>query len=130
MAKLGLSNVKRIISWLILAMSSIALVACSVSLLEGEGCNQGVRDSKFSEYEFEGPYSVKQATQIFNKETGDYPSQDLSNNWVSFLNQVDTSTCIYRFTSSDDDWNKLKGVEGFALTKDAKVINMFIVKKS
>ena len=126
----GLSKVKSIISLPILTLSINLLFACSVASKDVRDCNEGVIDNRFSGYIFEGPYTVNQATEIFNKETRDYPSHNLTSNWESFLNEADTSSCIYRFTSSDGDWNKLQGANGFALTQDAKVINIFIVKKS
>jgi hypothetical protein len=94
------------------------------------GCDKGITDERFSDYIFDGPYTIKQATQIYNKETQSNLSRDLARSWKSFLTETNASGCIYRFTSSDADWDALQGVKGFALTHNSKVVNIVIIKKS
>lgn len=130
MVRRGLDKMKNILSWLTLILLINSLISCSAMSVKVRGCGEGVTDNRFSDYIFDGPYTIKQATQIYNKETKSNPSRGLASSWESFLTEVNASSCIYRFTSSDADWDKLKGVKGFALTHNTKVVNIVIIKKS
>lgn len=130
MEQRGLDKMKNIRLRLIFILSINLLIACSAMPVGAKECKSSVKDSRFSDYIFDGPYTVKQANQLFRKEIKNNSSKDLANNWKSFLSEADNSGCIYRFTASEADWDELKGVKGFALTKDAKVVNIVITKKS
>lgn len=130
MEQRGLDKMKNILLKLIPILSINLLIACSALPVEAKECGSNVKDSRFSDYIFDGPYTTRQASQLFREEIKNNSSKHLANKWKSLLTEAEGSGCIYRFTASEADWDELKGVKGFALTKDAKVVNIVITKKS
>lgn len=49
---------------------------------------------------------------------------------ITFLQNTSTNQCIYFFTSHNDDWNALRGIEGFAAVEAGILKNIKITKKS
>ncbi|MCH2177132.1 MAG: hypothetical protein MK193_15540 [Lentisphaeria bacterium] len=119
---------EKILAALILCIS--VAVACNVQSTETNSCLAGVKDERFSNYIFEGPLTADKATKRFKQQTIGGSLGLADEKWLSFLNGLSKGGCIYEFTSSEADWNSLRGVKGYALVRKAKIIDIIIIKKS
>ncbi|WP_218355426.1 hypothetical protein [Alteromonas lipotrueiana] len=121
---------KKNIGWLVTILLSVFLIACSTHSTVVKACSIEVSDSRFSNLMFEGPYTIKQATDIYNNRAKVTLSDEAESDWQLLFKKASASGCIYKFTSSESDWDNLRGVEGLALVRDDKVTDIVLIKKN
>lgn len=121
---------KKTIGWLVIILLSVFMTACSTHAKEVNTCGVEVTDSRFSDLIFKGPYTIKQATDIYNNKANVALSDEAASDWQLLLKKASASGCIYKFTSSKSDWDNLRGVEGLALVRDDKVTDIALIKKN
>lgn len=116
-----------IVSWFLICSSACGSSSCNVEQLK-KSIGREIIVSKAQELSVIEENSLRKIT--LNPDVPHKPFGFRNEKWLAFKNKFQHGDCLIHFTTPDEAWKRLAGLEGYAIIRGNEVIGVFVLKVS